>query len=136
MSDHVVDTINRGEIHFEEVVLDGLVQGVVQRGTLRASTQIVPAEAMRDLIAGLRHNLKMPGQTPDIPDVAIAYCAERVLPDKILEELPHNDRSIRVITPRCARKTLAFYKRFVRSACITCRKLRWTDGWNRRLSKR
>ncbi len=171
VSDHVVDTINRGEIHIEEVDLDGLVQGVVQRGTLRASTQIVPAdvfiiavptpfekdgkhtpdtsyvmaaatevagvlkkgdaiilestspvgttEAMRDLIAGLRPDLRMPGQTSDIPDVAIAYCPERVLPGKILEELTHNDRSIGGITPRCARKALAFYKRFVRGACIT-----------------
>jgi UDP-N-acetyl-D-mannosaminuronic acid dehydrogenase len=171
VSDHVVDTINRGEIHIEEVDLDGLVQGVVQRGTLRASTQIVPAdifviavptpfekdgqhtpdtsyvmaaatevaavlkkgdaiilestspvgttEAMRDLIAGLRPDLRMPGQTSEIPDVSIAYCPERVLPGKILEELTHNDRSIGGITPRCARKALAFYKRFVRGACIT-----------------
>ena len=32
----VVDTINRGEIHIEEVDLDGLVHGVVQRGLPRA----------------------------------------------------------------------------------------------------
>ena len=171
VSEHVVDTINRGEIHIEEVDLDGLVQGVVQRGTLRASTQIVPAdifviavptpfekdgqhtpdtsyvmaaaaevagvlkkgdaiilestspvgttETMRDLIAGLRPDLKMPGLTAGIPDVSIAYCPERVLPGKILEELTHNDRSIGGITPRCARKALAFYKRFVRGTCIT-----------------
>ena len=30
VSQAVVDTINRGEIHIEEVDLDGLVQGVVQ----------------------------------------------------------------------------------------------------------
>jgi endonuclease V-like protein UPF0215 family len=32
----VVDTINRGEIHIEEVDLDGLVHGVVARGLLQA----------------------------------------------------------------------------------------------------
>ena len=171
VSSHVVDTINRGEIHIEEVDLDGLVRGVVQRGTLRASTQIVPAdvfviavptpfakdgqhtpdlsyvmaaatevagvlkkgdcvilestspvgttEAMRDLIAGLRPDLKLPGLTGETPDVAIAYCPERVLPGRILEELTHNDRSIGGITPRCARKALAFYKLFVRGTCVT-----------------
>ncbi|WP_324261819.1 UDP-N-acetyl-D-mannosamine dehydrogenase [Altererythrobacter sp. H2] len=171
VSDHVVDTINRGEIHIEEVDLDGLVRGVVQRGLLRASTQIVPAdvfviavptpfakdgqhtpdvsyvmaaatevagvlkkgdcvilestspvgttEAMRDLIAGLRPDLKLPGKTTDTPDVAISYCPERVLPGRILEELTHNDRSIGGITPRCARKALAFYKLFVRGTCVT-----------------
>jgi len=167
----VVDTINRGEIHIEEVDLDGLVRGVVQRGLLRASTMIEPAdvfviavptpfakdghhtpdvsyvmaaasevaavikpgdtvilestspvgttEAMRDLMAGLRPDLKFPGTTRETPDVAIAYCPERVLPGRILEELANNDRSIGGITPRCARKALAFYKRFVRGACIT-----------------
>ena len=51
--------------------------------------------------------------------MSIAYCPERVLPGKILEELTNNDRSIGGITPRCARKALAFYKRFVRGTCIT-----------------
>jgi len=171
LSQDVVDTINRGEIHIEEVDLDGLVRGVVQRGLLSASTQIGPAdvfviavptpfekdgnhtpdtsyvmaaatevagvlkkgdtvilestspvgttEAMRDLIAGLRPDLRLPGRTDETPDVAIAYCPERVLPGRILEELANNDRSIGGITPRCARKALAFYKRFVRASCVT-----------------
>jgi UDP-N-acetyl-D-mannosaminuronic acid dehydrogenase len=165
----VVDTINRGEIHIEEVDLDGLVQGVVQRKLLRASTQVEAADVfviavptpfgdnhvpdisyvlaaatniaavlkagdtvivestspvgttdrVKDLLAGLRPDLKMPGVSSETPDVAIAYCPERVLPGKILEELISNDRSIGGITPRCARKALSFYKRFVRGECIT-----------------
>ncbi|MDL2353466.1 MAG: UDP-N-acetyl-D-mannosamine dehydrogenase [Pseudomonadota bacterium] len=168
VSQSVVDTINRGEIHIEEVDLDGLVQGVVQRGMLKASTKVVPAdvfiiavptpfdenhapdisyvlaageavaaalklgdcvilestspvgttEALRDLIAKLRPDLKCPGRTNETPDVSIAYCPERVLPGKILEELTNNDRSIGGITPRCARKALAFYKLFVRGECV------------------
>jgi UDP-N-acetyl-D-mannosaminuronic acid dehydrogenase len=171
VSQHVVDTINRGEIHIEEVDLDGLVQGVVQRGLLRAATLIEPSDvfviavptpfakdghhtldvsyvqaaasavagvlkpgdtvilestspvgttdAMRDLMAGLRPDLKFPGLTRETPDISIAYCPERVLPGRILEELTNNDRSIGGITPRCARKALAFYKRFVRGTCVT-----------------
>ena len=171
VSQAVVDTINRGEIHIEEVDLDGLVHGVVQRGLLRAATQIEPCEVyvvavptpfakdghhtpdvsyvlaaateiaavlkpgdlvilestspvgtteqVRDLLAGLRPDLRMPGRTSETPDVAIAYCPERVLPGRILEELTNNDRSIGGITPRCARKALAFYKRFVRGTCVT-----------------
>ena len=165
----VVDTINRGQIHIEEVDLDGLVQGVVQRGLLSASLTVSPAdvfviavptpfdadhqpdisyvlaaarsvapvlklgdiiilestspvgttEAMRDMIAQMRPDLKIPGISRETPDISIAYCPERVLPGKILEELTNNDRSIGGITPRCARKALAFYKRFVRGACIT-----------------
>ncbi len=165
----VVDTINRGEIHIEEVDLDGLVQGVVARGLLTASTDVKPAdvfiiavptpfdkdhapdltyvlnagrsvakalkagdvvilestspvgttEKLRDLLAEQRPDLKFPGLTSETPDVSIAYCPERVLPGKILEELTNNDRSIGGITPRCARKALAFYKLFVRGTCIT-----------------
>lgn len=169
VTDHVVDTINAGKVHIEEVDLDGLVQGVVARGTLRASLQVEPAdvfviavptpfgdnhnpdtsyvmaaatnvaavlkvgdtiilestspvgttEKMRDLIAKLRPDLKIPGLTDQIPDISIAYCPERVLPGKILEELIQNDRSIGGITSRCARKALGFYRLFVRGELVT-----------------
>ncbi|MFC4253801.1 UDP-N-acetyl-D-mannosamine dehydrogenase [Altererythrobacter xixiisoli] len=171
VTQHVVDTINRGEIHIEEVDLDGLVQGVVQRGLLSASTDVAPAdvfviavptpfhkdgqhtpdisyvleaarnvarvlkagdtiilestspvgttEQMRDMIASERPDLKMPGLCQGTPDISVAYCPERVLPGRILEELTNNDRSIGGITPRCARKALSFYKRFVRGTCVT-----------------
>jgi len=171
VSEKVVETINRGEIHIEEVDLDGLVRGVVQRGLLRASTVIAPCqvyviavptpfardgnhtpdvshvlaaateiaavlksgdlvivestcpvgttEQVRDLLARLRPDLKLPGLSAETPDVAVAYCPERVLPGRILEELANNDRSIGGVSPRCARKALAFYKRFVRGECVT-----------------
>jgi UDP-N-acetyl-D-mannosaminuronic acid dehydrogenase len=169
VSRKVVDTINRGEIHIEEVDLDGLVHGVVARGLLSASTEVAPAdvfviavptpfdkdhapdisyvlaagrtiapvlkagdvvilestspvgttEQLRDMIAQMRPDLKVPGLTSEIPDISIAYCPERVLPGRILEELTNNDRSIGGITPRCARKALSFYKRFVRGECVT-----------------
>ncbi|WP_298196937.1 UDP-N-acetyl-D-mannosamine dehydrogenase [Novosphingobium sp.] len=169
VSQAVVDTINRGEIHIEEVDLDGLVHGVVARGLLTASTTVEPAdvfviavptpfdhdhapdlsyvleagrsvapvlkagdtvilestspvgttEQLRDLMASLRPDLKFPGLVGDTPDVSFAYCPERVLPGRILEELANNDRSIGGVTPRCARKALAFYKLFVRGTCVT-----------------
>ncbi|WP_373486896.1 UDP-N-acetyl-D-mannosamine dehydrogenase [Blastomonas sp.] len=86
---------------------------------LESTSPVGTTEQMRDLIARLRPDLKIPGLTGDIPDIAIAYCPERVLPGRILEELTNNDRSIGGITPRCARKALGFYKRFVRGECVT-----------------
>lgn len=169
VSQSVVDTVNSGRVHIEEIDLDGLVSGVVARGNLRASTLIEPAdvfviavptpfgenhapdigyvlkaattvaaalkvgdvvilestspvgttEKVRDLLAKLRPDLKVPGMGPGTPDIAIAYCPERVLPGRILVELIDNDRVIGGITPRCARKALQFYRRFVRGACVT-----------------
>jgi UDP-N-acetyl-D-mannosaminuronic acid dehydrogenase len=165
----VVETVNSGRIHIEEVDLDGLVSGVVARGTLRASLDIEPAdvfviavptpfaedhapnigyvlraattlatvlkagdlvvlestspvgttEKVAELLQKLRPDLNIPGQSPGKADVAIAYCPERVLPGRILIELIDNDRVIGGITPRCARKALSFYRRFVRGACVT-----------------
>jgi UDP-N-acetyl-D-mannosaminuronic acid dehydrogenase len=167
VSPHVVETVNSGRVHIEEVDLDGLVSGVVARGNLVASTQIAPAdvfviavptpfdsnhapdigyvlkaattvatvlkagdtvilestspvgttEKVRDFLAELRPDLSLPGRGGH--DVAIAYCPERVLPGRILVELIDNDRVIGGITPRCARKALHFYRRFVRGACVT-----------------
>src|SRR3546814_1977588 len=42
VSQRVVDTVNNGKVHIEEVDLDGLVQGVVTRGTLVASPEVAP----------------------------------------------------------------------------------------------
>lgn len=164
----VVDTVNSGKVHIEEVDLDGLVSGVVARGSLRAARSVQPAdvfviavptpfgdhhtpdighvlnattsiapvlkagdtvilestspvgttEQVRDLLARLRPDLRMPGLTGEQPDLAIAYCPERVLPGRILVELIDNDRVIGGITPRCARKALGFYRRFVRGECV------------------
>lgn len=166
---HVVDTINAGRVHIEEVDLDGLVSGVIARGTLRASTQIEPSDVfliavptpfaddrqpnigyvlqaattvatvlkagdtvilestspvgttdkVAHLLSQLRPDLKMPGHCTGTADIAIAYCPERVLPGRILVELIDNDRVIGGVTPRCARKALQFYRRFVRGACVT-----------------
>lgn len=165
----VVDTVNSGRVHIEEIDLDGLVSGVVARGNLRASIEIEPAdvfviavptpfgenhapdigyvlkaatsiavvlkagdvvvlestspvgttEKVAELLSRLRPDLKIPGHCAGVPDVAIAYCPERVLPGRILVELIDNDRVIGGVTPRCARKALQFYRRFVRGACVT-----------------
>ncbi|MEG3179133.1 UDP-N-acetyl-D-mannosamine dehydrogenase [Sphingomonas sp. LT1P40] len=165
----VVDTVNAGKVHIEEVDLDGLVSGVIARGTLRASTQIEPSdvfliavptpfaedhapnigyvlqaattvatvlkagdtvilestspvgttEKVAALLNQLRPDLKIPGHCIGTADVAIAYCPERVLPGRILIELIENDRVVGGVTPRCARKALQFYRRFVRGACVT-----------------
>ncbi|WP_137898073.1 UDP-N-acetyl-D-mannosamine dehydrogenase [Sphingomonas sp. 2SG] len=169
VTESVVETVNSGRVHIEEVDLDGLVSGVVARGSLRASTRIEPAdvfviavptpfgedhapdiayvlqaattiasvlkpgdaiilestspvgttERVRDLLAELRPDLRVPGRAGEAADIAIAYCPERVLPGRILVELIDNDRVIGGITPRCARKALTFYRRFVRGACVT-----------------
>lgn len=168
ISQHVVDTLNRGAVHIEERDLDRLVHQVVASGHLSAS--MVPAaadvfiiavptpfledgrhtpdisyvlaaarsiapflkpgdlvllestspvgttEALRDQLALERPDLLLSGDAE--PEVAIAYCPERVLPGKIIQELRQNDRSIGGLTESCTAKAIAFYRRFVAGECM------------------
>jgi len=66
----VVETINRGEIHIEEIDLDALVQAVVKKGMLRASTAIEPADVF--VIAVPTPFAKDGHHTPDISFVLAA----------------------------------------------------------------
>ncbi len=45
VNSHVVDSVNRGEVHIVEPDLDGLIQKVVSNGKLRASLSPEPADA-------------------------------------------------------------------------------------------
>ncbi|WP_326524808.1 UDP-N-acetyl-D-mannosamine dehydrogenase [Sphingomonas sp.] len=86
---------------------------------LESTSPVGTTEKVADLLAQLRPDLAIPGRSAGAPDIAIAYCPERVLPGRILIELIDNDRVIGGITSRCARKALQFYRRFVRGACVT-----------------
>lgn len=83
---------------------------------LESTSPVGTTERIRDLLAKLRPDLSLPGLS-DAPDIAIAYCPERVLPGRIILELVSNERSIGGITPACAEAACGFYRRFVEGAC-------------------
>jgi UDP-N-acetyl-D-mannosaminuronic acid dehydrogenase len=72
VSQSVVDTINSGKVHIEEVDLDGLVQGVVARGTLVAATAPAPADSF--VIA-----VPTPHDADHRPDVSYVMAAARAV---------------------------------------------------------
>ena len=72
VSTAVVDTINSGKVHIEEVDLDGLVQGVVARGTLVAATSPAPADTF--VIA-----VPTPHDDAHRPDVSHVMAAARAI---------------------------------------------------------
>jgi len=51
-------------------------------------------------------------------DLYLAYCAERVLPGRILEELVSNDRVVGGVTPQSAQKARDIYARFVQGEIV------------------
>ncbi len=68
----VVETVNSGGVHIEEVDLDALVQGVVQRGLLRAATAIEPSDVF--LIA-----VPTPFDDDHAPDIGHVLSAARTI---------------------------------------------------------
>lgn len=85
---------------------------------LESTSPVGTTEQIRDLLAGERPDLVMPGPEEAAADIAIAYCPERVLPGKILQELVRNDRCIGGITLACAERARAFYTPFVEGECV------------------
>ncbi len=161
----VIDAVNRGEIHIEELGLDVAVKQAVSSGKLRASVEpetcdvwliAVPTpfrsdkspdissvlaaartiaavlrpgdliiiestspvgttELVRDAVAEARPDLfNQDGQT----DVLFAYCPERVLPGRIMEELLENDRCIGGLNQASTGAAKRFYEQFVRGECV------------------
>lgn len=68
-------------------------------------------------LARARPELSFPHQAGAASDIRIAYCPERVLSGRILEELVDNDRVIGGITPACAAAAAGLYRIFTRGAC-------------------
>lgn len=87
---------------------------------LESTSPVGTTEQVGELLAERRPDLNIP-TGPDAsgePDVALAYCPERVLPGRILKELVENDRCVGGMTPSCTAKARRFYELFVRGNCV------------------
>lgn len=51
-------------------------------------------------------------------DIAIAYCPERVMPGRTLDEFIHNDRVVGGISPNCTTVVSNFYRQVIRGQCL------------------
>ncbi len=94
---------------------------VLKRGdlvVLESTSPIGATETLIDALSNLRPDLKFPkwndpASANDI-DINVAYCPERVLPGKVVEELISNDRAIGGMTPACTQRAIALYSLFVK----------------------
>lgn len=172
ISQAVVDSVNRGEVHLVEPLLDAVVQAAVDSGRLKAAPRpetadafmiavptpitadkasdmravfsavdsIAPVLKAGDLVvlestspvgstdritqrlAAARPDLCFPeAGKPGPIDVHMAYCPERVLPGKIIEELVSNDRAIGGLTPDCTQRAIDLYALFVDGELVPTR---------------
>lgn len=79
---------------------------------LESTSPVGTTEQLCQWIKDVRADLCMPTESAT-PDIHVAYCPERVLPGKIVQELVSNDRIIGGMTPACADKAKELYQIFV-----------------------
>ncbi|MBB3275588.1 MULTISPECIES: UDP-N-acetyl-D-mannosamine dehydrogenase [unclassified Pseudoxanthomonas] len=95
---------------------------VIGRGNLivlESTSPVGTTARLARLLAELRPDLKFPtGDSHDVPDVNMAYCPERIIPGKMLQELVENDRIVGGMTSSCTERASSLYRSFVRGSCI------------------
>lgn len=84
---------------------------------LESTSPVGTTGMLADLLAQARPDLTFPQNAGEQADICLAYCPERIIPGQMLRELVENDRIIGGMTPRCAERAAALYKRFVRGVC-------------------
>lgn len=88
---------------------------------LESTSPVRATEEMTKLLAELRPDLSFPlDGKQSSADVFVAYCPERILPGRALEELVSNDRLCGGLNQLSAAKAKAFYQQFVDGECVAC----------------
>jgi UDP-N-acetyl-D-mannosaminuronic acid dehydrogenase len=86
---------------------------------VESTSPVGTTERVAAIIAELRPDLVVPTDGGlEEADIALAYCPERVLPGRIVNELVHNDRVIGGVTPACAERAAVLYTSFVKGDCL------------------
>ncbi|RUO62616.1 UDP-N-acetyl-D-mannosamine dehydrogenase [Pseudidiomarina insulisalsae] len=94
---------------------------VLKRGNLIILESTSPVGTTEQLEAWLqaeRPDLTFPSSHGDEADVQLAYCPERVLPGKVMEELVMNDRVIGGLSPRASKQAADLYRIFLKGDCL------------------
>lgn len=85
---------------------------------LESTSPVGATEQMAAWLAAERPDLSFPQAVGEDSDIRIAYCPERVLPGKVMQELIQNDRVIGGMTVRCSEVASRLYESFVTGECV------------------
>ncbi len=112
---------NAPDISYVEAAARSIAPNVLPGACIivESTSPVGTTERVAEIIAGMRPDLIMPQFGAETGgDIAIAYCPERVLPGKIVQELVNNDRVVGGMTPDCAESAAALYRSFVKGDCL------------------
>lgn len=86
---------------------------------LESTSPVGTTEQLAQWLAEARPDLTFPQQKGEAADIQIAYCPERILPGKMLEELVQNDRIVGGLSQRAAEMAVSLYRIFVQGEIHT-----------------
>jgi UDP-N-acetyl-D-mannosaminuronic acid dehydrogenase len=92
----------------------------LKKGDLIILESTVPTgttEKLSKMLEKKRPDLTFPHIHGEEADINIAFCPERVLPGKIVDEVQHNHRIIGGLSRKCAQRAMNLYKIFVKGEC-------------------
>ena len=98
-------------LSFVEAAVRSIVP-MVERGNLVIIESTIPPGTTEEVIVPILSKACLDIGT----DLFVAYCPERVLPGRILDELVHNDRVVGGVNRASALRASEFYERFVRGS--------------------
>ena len=84
---------------------------------LESTSPVGATEQMTGWLSALRPDLTFPVLDGETADIHIAYCPERILPGKVIEEVVSNDRVVGGMTPACSALAVEFYGHAVKGKC-------------------
>ncbi|WP_250502377.1 UDP-N-acetyl-D-mannosamine dehydrogenase [Caballeronia sp. AZ7_KS35] len=85
---------------------------------LESTSPVGTTEKLAHWLAEARSDLTFPQQAGEAADIQIAYCPERVLPGRVVQELVANDRVIGGMTQAATAQAIDLYKTFVDGALV------------------
>jgi UDP-N-acetyl-D-mannosaminuronic acid dehydrogenase len=85
---------------------------------LESTSPVGTTELLAEWLAVARPDLSFPQQKQEGADIQIAYCPERVLPGKVVQELVSNDRVIGGMTRAATFMAATLYKTFVQGDLV------------------
>lgn len=98
------------------------IASVLRKGNLvilESTSPVGTTEQIAQWFADERPDLFFPQHAGEMADIQIAYCPERILPGKMLEELVYNDRIVGGMTAKASEMATELYRLFVQGEIIT-----------------
>lgn len=109
-------TCHKPDVSYIEAAANALAP-VLKKGDLvilESTSPVGTTERLANWLAEARPDLSFPQQAGNNADVQVAYCPERVLPGRMLQELVSNDRVIGGMSTRASEMATSLYRIFVR----------------------